>query len=149
MLYYASSFVDKSVVTAKDLPVYSNTSTSTSVGSIPKGTALTVYSYLIHNVNLNRPYSWFMFMPSSGKPYYIPIIEGYFDKSFFEDSGILTASQTDKQLQQKLSVFGLDEKGNQLTTDDYIKKYLPFVALLFVGGVSFRYGLPFLLKKLS
>lgn len=147
-LYYAASFVDKTVVTAKTVPVYTNVDTDKVHSYIPARTALTVYSYLSANPNKNRPNNWFMFQPAIGNPFYIPIIKGYFDVEMYEEAGIKTAVEVDKDKQKALSVFGLDSDGNTLGIDDYIKKYLPIATLLAIGYYTVKHGIPYLLKKL-
>lgn len=150
-LYYAASFVGKTVVTDKKVPVYSNVNTDKILGYIEPRTALPVYSYLEANPTINRPNNWFMFLPSSGNPYYIPIIKGYFDVDMFEQSGIKTALQVDKEKAEKLNVFGVDNTPDgveALEFDDYIGKYLPLAATVVAGYFILKHGIPYLLKKM-
>jgi hypothetical protein len=151
-LYSIAQFIGKDVVTAKKVPWFEHMrdDESKASGYLPKGTILRVGSYLAANPTQGRENTWFEFYDPQDnlRSFYIPIIKGYFDTSFFEEQQIFNVkkqAQIDLQKAIDNAPIGTKVDANGVTVAmtfaDYASQYGLPVGLVAVGLVVLKIGL--------
>lgn len=146
-LYYISSFIGKTLQCAKSVPVYSGSSLTTDSKPdfyLQKGTSTPViYSYLEARPDIGRM-TPFLEIPWGNDVMhkYVPLVKGYFDKSFFEEVGILTVKQVDSKNAAAVSTWDqsltTNADGSQMSFTDMVKHYGTWAVGIGVGLVTLK-----------
>ncbi len=134
-LYDAGQVLEKTLIAAKDLPIYSSYPTLSNptplkTGLVKSGNpAGTVYSYIDADPTQKRDTLWWVFYPvGSGNYYYMPHHKGDFDVSTLNQQGVISVEDQIKQQQED------NKPWYQQITD----KVLPIALIAILGGAVIR-----------